>query len=142
MAERRPNRVIGGVHSEFWAGCDADELRLQTCDVCRGIAWPPVKACDRCGSEQLTWTKMSGDGALVSWTTFERSYYRELPVPWDTVLVELDEGPLFISNPAGFGRDEMRPGLRLRVTFIDCEDDHGSFKLPVFETATAVTQPE
>ena len=48
----------------------------------------------------LVWAPMSGRGRIVSWCTFERDYYAGiLPIPWETILVELEEGPLFISNP-------------------------------------------
>ena len=54
---------------------------------------------------------MSGRGTIASWCTFERDYYYGLlPIPWDTILVELEEGPLFISNPQGFTwRDITEP---------------------------------
>jgi hypothetical protein len=71
----------------------------------------------------------------VSWCTFHRPYYSELDIPWDTILVELDEGPLFISNPSGFTNDDVTQGMRVRVAFLDCEDDAGPFRLPVFEQA-------
>jgi hypothetical protein len=71
----------------------------------------------------------------VSWCTFERPYYAELEVPWDTILVELDEGALFVSNPSGFTNDDVEHGMVVRVTFVDCEDDAGPFRLPVFEMA-------
>jgi len=133
MAERRPNRVRGPGHDEFWEFCGHDELRLQRCDVCRHLSWPPVESCERCGRRELTWDRLSGWGTVISWCTLERAYYSELPVPWDTILVELDEGPLFISNPAGFTTEGLAPNTPVRVTFIDCEDDAGGFRLPVFE---------
>lgn len=132
MAERRPNRVTGPGHDEFWAYCDAGELRIQRCDACRHLSWPPVDSCERCHHGRLTWELLSGDGRVVSWCTFERRYYAELDVPWDTILVELEEGPLFISNPLGFGNDEAVQGMSVRVAFVDCEDDAGPFRLPVF----------
>jgi uncharacterized OB-fold protein len=76
---------------------------------------------------------MSGNGRVVSWCTFQRPYYSELGVPWTTILVELSEGPLFISNPVDFEHDDISFGMSVRVTFIDCEDDAGTFRLPVFE---------
>jgi uncharacterized OB-fold protein len=135
MSERRPNRVRGPSHDRFWSYCTADELRLQRCETCQHLSWPPVEACERCGRDELTWERLSGRGRVASWCTFERRYYAELDVPWDTILVELDEGPLFISNPSGFGNDDMRQGMQVRVTFLDCEDDAGLFRLPVFEKA-------
>ena len=76
---------------------------------------------------------MSGKGKLASWCTFERDYYGGvLPIPWDTIVVELDEGPFFLSNPKGFRNSEAKQGMEVKVDFIDCEDDKGTFKLPVF----------
>ena len=72
----------------------------------------------------------------MSWCSFAQDYYRGIiPVPYDTILVELAEGPLFISNPAGFGRKDIVFGMPVEVTFIDCADSAGSFRLPVFRKA-------
>lgn len=134
MTQKRPNRVHGGVHDEFWAKCAQDELHVQRCAACGHLAWPAVTACEKCGSTDLAFERLSGKGRLVSWCTFERDYYRGmLPVPWPTILVALDEGPLFISNPQGFGAEDYRLDMPLRVTFMDCEDDAGAYRLPVFE---------
>jgi uncharacterized OB-fold protein len=138
VGEPRPNRVRGHAHDEFWSYCDRGELRIQRCDVCRHLSWPPADACERCGREQLTWDLLTGWGRVVSWCTFERRYYAELDVPWDTILVELDEGPLFIANPSGFTNDEVAQGMRVRVTFVDCEDAAGAFSLPVFERPSTI----
>ena len=134
MAERRPNRVRGPRHDEFWAYCAEGELRLQRCGACARLSWPAVDACEHCGSAGLGWERLSGKGKVVSWCTFERDYYRGmLPIPWPTILVELEEGALFISNPSGFDPATCAPGLLVEVCFLACEDDGGSFSLPVFE---------
>lgn len=135
MAERRPNRVIGEPHDEFWAACARGELRLQRCGACGHVTWPPRPVCERCDSDELTWAAMSGRGRIVSWCTFYQPYYAELPLPWETILVELEEGPLFISNPDGFGFDDIEAGMAVQLRFLDCEDDHGPFRLPVFARA-------
>jgi uncharacterized OB-fold protein len=100
------------------------------------MSWPPVQACEVCQASSLTWERLSGEGKIVSWCTFERRYYDELPIPWDAILVELEEGVLFISNPVGFAGGEITADLPVSVRFLDCEDDAGSFHLPVFERRT------
>ncbi len=55
----------------------------------------------------------------------------EICVP-ESEVVELDEGALFISDPLGFGGADLAQGLPVHVAFLDCEDDFGPFKLPVF----------
>jgi uncharacterized OB-fold protein len=132
VPERRPNRTLGGVHDEFWRFCDQRELRLQQCGNCATFVWPPVEKCEQCGDAGLEWQPVAGTGALMSWATFDYPYHRELPLPWDTILVELEEGPLFVSNPLGFTRDDMEPMMPVSVDFLECEDDAGPFLLPVF----------
>jgi uncharacterized OB-fold protein len=135
MPEKRPNRRLGALDQVFWEYCNRGEFRLQTCRPCGRVFWPPVPICDTCGTWDLEWAPMSGRGKLISHCTFERRYYEELPLPWDCILVELEEGPLFVSNPKGFTRLDMANELPVRVAFIDCEDQSGAFKLPVFERA-------
>ncbi len=135
VAERRPNRVVGAAHDDFWAWCERGELRIQRCGACSHLSWPPTTACEKCSSTELTWEAMSGDGRIVSWCTFERPYYSEIAVPWTTILVELAEGPLFMSNPVGFEHDDISFERPVRLTFVDCVDEAGTFRLPVFERA-------
>ncbi|MBV1917167.1 MAG: OB-fold domain-containing protein [Sphingomonadaceae bacterium] len=136
MAQQRPPRMTGPGHDTFWEGCGKGEIRMQHCPDCGHRPWPVVTSCEQCGSEKLKFERVSGKGKLVSWCTFEQSYYGDLlPVPWDTIIVELDEGPWFISNPKGFTNAEAKLGMALKVSFLDCEDQHGAFALPVFEPA-------
>lgn len=136
MAQRRPDRTRGPEHDAFWAWCDKGELRLQGCATCSRYSWPPVQACEHCGGAQLSWEPMSGRGKVVSWCTFERDYYNgALPIPWDTILVALEEGPLFVSNPQGFSWPQIKPDMPVKVAFLDCEDSAGAFSLPVFAPA-------
>ena len=136
MAERRPDRTLGPGHDDFWRWCDAGELRLQKCRSCGELAWPVVKACEFCGKTEFSWERMSGRGKILSWCTFERDYYYGvLPIPWDTILVELEEGPLFVSNPQGFSWPETTIGMPVQLAFLPCEDSNGAFQLPVFRRA-------
>lgn len=134
--QRRPNRTLGRGYDEFWASSNRNELRLPHCARCNGLTWPPINACEFCGSNQLTWQAMSGRGKIVSWCTFEHDYYGGiLPIPYDTILVQLEEGPLFLSNPDGFNWRDIEFGMPVSVKFTECADAAGVFNLPVFERA-------
>lgn len=129
--EKRPPRALGPAHDVFWDYCGKAELRLQRCADCSKITWPAALACEHCDSGALSWERMSGRGKIVSFCRFERDYYRGLlPLPWDTILVELEEGPLFLSNPQNIA--EIHAGLAVQLAFIPCEDTAGSYSLPVF----------
>jgi uncharacterized protein len=136
MAQPRPNRTLGPGHDDFWTGCAAGELRMQRCASCNQIAWPVVAACDHCGDGDLLWETLSGNGKVISWCSFVQDYYRGMmPVPYDTIMVELVEGPIMMSNPADFAYDDIALDMPVSVTFIDAEDAAGAFKLPVFRKA-------
>ena len=55
------------------------------------------------------------------------------------ILVELEEGPWFISNPQDIPEEEIDGGLAVEVTFVDCEDETGAFKLPGLQESLAVS---
>ncbi len=135
MSEKRPDRVLGPPHDEFWAYCNKGEFRLQRCNSCKQLSWPAVQVCENCGRSNLTWERLSGRGKIISWVTFERQYYKELPIPWDTILVELEEGPLFVSNPKGFTWKEITANMPVKLDFLQCMDKTGEFRLPVFVKA-------
>jgi uncharacterized OB-fold protein len=136
MTRQRPDRTLGPGHDTFWEWCARGDLRLQRCAQCGGVNWPVRQTCEFCGHGELVWEAMSGRGTVVSWCAFHQDYYRGmLPVPYDCVLVELEEGVLFMSNPLGFGYDDVVPGMAVKLAFIDAEDGAGAFRLPVFERA-------
>lgn len=134
MAEKRPDRTLGGNHDTFWQWCGKGELHLPRCTGCGELAWPVVDACEFCGGRTFDWQAMSGSGTIAAWCCFERDYYGGLlPLPWNTILVELAEGPLFLANPKDFTWRDITIGMEVRLAFIDCEDSAGAFQLPVFE---------
>ncbi len=136
MLQTRPDRKLGPGHDEFWAWCNKGELRLQRCKSCGGLSWPVIDACEQCGGTELEWEQLSGFGKVVSWCTFEHDYYRGvLTIPYDTIMVELAEGPIFISNPSGFGCEDITFEMPVKLAFLNCEDSAGPFSLPVFAKA-------
>ncbi len=140
MTERRPNRILGPLHDPFWHHCDREQLALQRCMSCEHRPWPPVATCEQCGSDSLRWEPVSGQGKLLSWCRFDHDYYLgAMPMPYWNIVVELDEGPIFISNPSQLDQSDFVAGLPLRVSFQQCEDEHGPFRLPVFGPLTPVT---
>jgi uncharacterized protein len=136
MPQLRPDRTRGIRHDVFWDWCSKSELRLQKCGSCSGLQWPVRGSCEFCGHREFNWEHMSGRGTVVSWCSFAQDYYRgALPPPYDCILVELEEGVLFISNPSGFGWADVGPGMPVKVAFVDAQDSGGAFRLPVFERA-------
>ena len=132
MAEQRPDRRIGIDDEPFWEYTKNHELRLQKCDDCGQWRWPPAPICAGCLSENSTWTEVEGKGTIKTWVTFHRQYFPELPPPVNIILVELTEGPLFISNPVGLTSEQLKDGMAVELTWLDVKDNTGEFGLPQF----------
>ena len=101
MATPRPIRSMDPYAQAFWAYTQKKEFRLQQCSECHKFRWPPGPSCDHCLSDQCEWALMKGRGKVLSWTTFHRAYFPEYPAPHTSIVLELDEGPLFVSYPVG-----------------------------------------
>ena len=77
----------------FWDFLTRHELRVQRCDGCGHLRFPPRPVCPACRSFDATWTELSGRGRIWSHVVVHRpvlpAYAPYLPYP--VVVVELDE---------------------------------------------------
>ena len=120
---------------QFWTFTEQQELRLQRCGECGRFRWPPGPVCDQCLSEDYAWEEVSGRGALLSWVIYRRGYFPEYPAPHTVLMVELDEGPLFVTQPVDIETHGLRDGLAMELSWLDGEDQFGAYQLPVFGPA-------
>jgi uncharacterized protein len=77
-------------------------LAFQRCASC-GHAWlPPREACPQCLSPEWTWEDASGRARLISWAIYHRAFADTFAdrLPYTVLLVELDEGPRLVAEPA------------------------------------------
>jgi uncharacterized OB-fold protein len=137
MATPRPIRSMDPYAQAFWSYTQQKEFRLQQCSECHKFRWPPGPSCDNCLSDQCEWMLMQGRGTVLSWTTFHRAYFPEYPAPHTSIVLELDEGPLFVSYPVGIDAAQLREGMVLTLQWTDGEDKFGPYHLPVFGPVAA-----
>jgi len=79
----------------FWEGAARGELRITRCDACGRFVWYPEPPCRHCGAGQFTWTRVSGRGALFSWSVLHHAWIPQFAaqLPFVTGLVALEEDP-------------------------------------------------
>ncbi len=114
----------------FWAGCAEDELRLQRCDDCGHVQFPPRKLCSACFSEAVTWQVASGRGTVRSWSvvTLPGAPGFEEEVPYIAALVRLDEGPTMLSVLRNCDADAVDFDMPVSAIF----EERGETKVPYF----------
>lgn len=80
-------------NQSFYAYCGRHELRLQRCDACGLMRYPPTTACPWCSSPGCSWELVSDRGTLYSYGEVHHAIqpaFRPF-TPYLLLLVELDE---------------------------------------------------
>ncbi len=124
MAEaqyQKPLPAISSLNKPFWDALKKHELRLQKCDGCGCVSYPPSPLCPQCWSRKSSWSRMSGRGRVNSWVVFHQSYYRgfDNELPYNVAEVELDEGPRLLTNLVGIANDQIYGGMPVEIVFED-----------------------
>ena len=121
----KPLPAISSMNKPYWDALKRRELRMQKCDGCGRIWYPPAPLCPGCWSRKFTWTQLSGRGRISAWVVFHQAYFRsyEQDVPYNVVEVELEEGPRILANLVGTANSEIRAGMPVTVLFEDVTDE-------------------
>ncbi len=109
----------------FWESLKRNELRVQKCQECAELSHPPKAMCASCHSFKMGWELMSGRGTVFSYIVTRQPIHPALVshTPFATVQVQLEEGPIVVSNVLDVAPDEIRIGLSVRATFEPANDD-------------------
>ena len=73
------------------------------CLSCGALTVPPKMVCRQCTSPDMEVVELKGSGKIRTFTTvYVASEGREDEIPYNIVLVELDEGPWIMGNLGDF----------------------------------------
>ena len=114
----------------FWDGARAGELRLQRCDECAHVYFPPRPFCPQCASRSVSVFAASGRARLDSYVINNRPH-PAFDGPYAIALVALEEGPRMMSNIVGCEQtpEALVLDMPLQVTF---EAQNDTISLPLF----------
>lgn len=117
----------------FWDGTRDGELRLQRCDACAEVYFPPRPFCPACSCRDVSVLKASGKATLYSYVINHRPH-PGLDAPYSIAVVTLDEGPRMMTNIVGTPQtpEALSLDMALEVTFEKMNDD---ITLPYFQPA-------
>lgn len=123
--------VITDVSRPFWEGCARNELLIQRCLRCSHLRYPPSRYCPKCLATDASWLKVSGQGSVFSFVIFHRAYHPawQERIPYNVCLIELDEGPMMLSNVIDTDNCVLAVGMRVAVAFQRAAED---LTIPVF----------
>lgn len=91
------------LQSEYQQHLTNGEMHVQKCDSCGELNMYPRARCPHCYSSDLSWVRVSGKGALLSFTVVRAASPKAFAedTPYGIGIVKLDEGPqLMVRLPA------------------------------------------
>ena len=115
----------GPADRPFWAAAKRHQLVLPRCGDCRNVWFPPYACCPRCLSANVEWITASGKGSLYGWIEMYKAYLPAFAdkIPYNVVLVRLEEGPLMFGTLVDTAWEEMRADMPVVVEFEDVTEE-------------------
>lgn len=137
MAEAARARPIPTPETQhFWDGTRAGELRLQRCDACDHVYFPPRPFCPACASRKVSVFPASGKATLYSYVINHRPAAPGFTPPYAIAVVTLEEGPRMMANILDCPQtpEALVLDMPLKVKFEKLDD---AITLPQFAPAKA-----
>lgn len=118
MAWNKPLPQPTTISAPFWDGLKAHEVRIQQCDQGHWLFFPRTH-CPTCGSRQLDWKTVSGEGELYTYTVARVPTLPEFSdeMPQLLAVVKLDEGVHINTTMVGAKPEDLKVGQRVRPVF-------------------------
>jgi len=128
MDHGKPIPRPSALSKPFWEGTRQGRLLLQRCGRCAAYRWTPQHLCIRCHAEEYEWTAVSGRGTVYSHSTVERPPLPAFQPGYVVAVVELEEGPLMLTNLVDCAPAEVAVGTPVEVVFEKASDEITLYK--------------
>jgi uncharacterized OB-fold protein len=132
---QRPRPDPTGDTRGYWEGARRHQLVLQRCLACSAYRHDPRPMCPECHSLEFEWASVSGRGRVYSYAIVHQPLHPFWldQMPYNVVLVELEEGIRLISNLVDCANEEISIGMPVSVCFEDLSEE---ISLPMFRPET------
>ena len=134
MAEAKPLPRPNADTRPFWEGCREHVLKIQKCQNCGTLRWPPAFICPNCLSADKEWIAACGRGRVYTFAVYHVAPYPgfKSELPYVVALVALEEGPHMMSNIIGCDPREVYCEMPVKVAWDDVSEE---FSIPRFRPA-------
>jgi uncharacterized OB-fold protein len=121
----------------FWQGAKQAELKLQRCEDCDHVYFPPRPFCPSCASRSVAVFTACGEGTLYSYVINHRPN-PAFESPYSIAVVTLREGPRMMTNIVNCPQtpEALQLDMPVKVIFEKMSDE---ITLPYFEPSRALS---
>jgi uncharacterized OB-fold protein len=102
--------------SKFWKGLKEGKIYATKCQKCGKLHFPPVADCGDCGSSNLKWTELDGEGEIETFTQVvvkPASFSNE--ADYIVAIAQLKEGVRALAWLTGVERENVQVGMKVRL---------------------------
>jgi uncharacterized OB-fold protein len=117
----------------FWLAARDHRLVCAQCASCGHFRMPPSAYCPECGSSDVNWPELSGDGVVYSFAVVHG--FPGFPeIVMVAAVIDLPDAPgcRLVSNIVGVDPETVKIGMHVHVDFSPIAD---GWELPVFRVA-------
>jgi uncharacterized OB-fold protein len=128
---KKPLPAINATNRPFWDAARRHELVAWRCLNC-GAYFSRVTDCRSCDNPKMDWVKVGGRGQVFTFCIFRPPFHPAWKddVPYNVAYVQLDEGPLMVTNIVDCANEAIFIGMPVEVVF---EDVTAEITLPKFK---------
>jgi uncharacterized OB-fold protein len=115
--------------SKFWQGLEEGKIYATKCQKCGKLHFPPVADCGDCGSSNLKWTELDGEGEIETFTQVivkPASFSKESD--YIVAIARLREGVRALAWLVGVEREDVQVGMKVRLVAKVTSDGRVSYE--------------
>ena len=115
--------------SKFWEGLKKGKVYATKCQKCGKLHFPPVADCGDCGSSNMKWIELDGEGEIVTFTEVivkPASFSKEHS--YIVAIARLKEGIKALAWLAGVEREQVKVGMRVRLVAKVVSDGRATYE--------------
>ena len=115
--------------SKFWRGLKEGKIYATECRKCGKLHFPPVADCGVCGSSNLKWTELDGEGKIETFTQIvvkPASFSEESD--YIVAIARLREGVRALAWLVGVEREDVQVGMKVRLVAKVTSDGRVSYE--------------
>ncbi|UCC57984.1 MAG: Zn-ribbon domain-containing OB-fold protein [Candidatus Bathyarchaeum sp.] len=102
--------------SKFWEGLKEGKIYATKCEKCGRLHFPPVADCGECGSSNMKWIELDGEGEIETFTQVvvkPASFSKESS--YIVAIARLKEGVKALAWLIGVEREDVEVGMKVRL---------------------------
>jgi len=115
--------------SKFWQGLKEGKIYATKCQKCGRLHFPPVADCGDCGSSNVKWTELDGEGEIETFTQVvvkPASFSNESN--YIVAIARLKEGVRALAWLIGVEREDVQVGMKVRLVARVTSDGRVSYE--------------